>query len=116
MAIAVGAVDASMCEMAQNVLGVGHIRSYTRRHPHFDDETVFAVQSVRDLVAVVVPFLDAHMPPCKKRDQYLVWRHKLIRFWNNDMKRRRPCTEDGCDKPQRGRGVCRRHYYVRYGK
>src|SRR5262245_9938993 len=46
---------------------------------HYDDEVQFTVQATRELVEVVVPFMDAHLPESYKREQYLEWRGAAIR-------------------------------------
>jgi hypothetical protein len=77
--VALASVDAEVCHLLHAFFGVGSVRTYARRRPHHDDECVFAVQGRRDLVEVVVPFLDAHLPPSHKRDQYEAWRAALLR-------------------------------------
>lgn len=113
-AIALADIDYGMCDAAKAVLGVGHLYRYPRRQPHFHDEAVFVVQSAEELVHHVVPFMDAYLPYSKKRDQYISWRSALVDFWNNEIKRRRACTIDGCSALQRAKNVCRRHYYLIY--
>ena len=115
-AVHLGATDASMCWYFAALLGVGHVNNYRRRRPHYDDETVYAVTSLPDLVEVVVPFMDEHLPPSYKREQYLAWRADLLEYWETKAKRRRLCTEPGCEEPQRAKGVCRHHYHERYGQ
>ena len=78
-AVALGALDEGVCHLLHAFFVVGSVRTYARRRPHHDDECVFAVQGRRDLVEVVVPFLDAHLPPSHKRDQYEAWRAALLR-------------------------------------
>ncbi len=85
-AVGLGAADAGTCHLLQDFLGVGQVRRYPRRKAHFDDEVVFAVRSVPDLVDVVVPFMDAHLPLSHKRTQYLAWRPELLAY---DASRRR---------------------------
>lgn len=115
-AVALGAQDAGMCELLREVLDVGRVRRYPRRRPDYDDEVVWTVQSLRELVEVVVPFLDEHLPPSHKREQYLAWRADLLAYWANRARRPRPCTVEGCDRPRRAHGLCRRHYYEAYGR
>ena len=43
--------------------GAAASRRYGRRQPHYDDEVTFVVRRLRDLVEVVVPFMDEHLPP-----------------------------------------------------
>jgi hypothetical protein len=74
------------------------------------------VQSVRELVERVVPFMDVYLPPSKKRNQYLRWREELLHHWEHTARRRRTCTVEGCEAPQRGKGVCRKHYYAAFGR
>lgn len=114
-AVALGATDAAMCAALREFFGVGHVYRYARRKEHYDDEVVFAVQSLRELVEMVVPFMDAHLPPCHKRRQYEAWRADLLDHWEHGAKRRRPCSIDGCDLPRRAKGLCRRHYYETFG-
>jgi hypothetical protein len=59
--------------------------------------------------------MDEHLPDSHKRTQYLVWRAQLLDYWEHRARRRRPCTVAGCEQPQRAKGVCRHHYYERYG-
>lgn len=59
--------------------------------------------------------MDMYLPPSLKRDQYLKWRTELLDFWENKAKRRRTCTIEGCETLQRGKGVCRKHYYALFG-
>lgn len=115
-AVELGATDGQMCEVIAQVIGAGHVHRYASRQPHFDDSTVLAVQSIPELVDKVVPFMDVYLPSSKKREQYMTWRRELLHHWEHAARRRRPCTVDGCEILQRGKGLCRRHYYQRYRK
>jgi hypothetical protein len=79
-AVALGASDEEMCDLLRLVLGVGRVRRYPRRKPHYDDEVVYAVRAFRDLIDVVVPFMDEHLPPSYKRTQYEAWREELLGY------------------------------------
>lgn len=114
--VALGSTDAGMCELLRDFLGVGRVRRYERRCEHYDDEVVWTVRSPRELVEVVVPFLDDHLPLSYKREQYLAWRAQLMAYWHERARRPRQCTVEGCDAPRRARGLCRHHYYAAYGR
>lgn len=113
-AIHLGSSDGAVCELWAATLGVGSVHTYARRMKHYDDETVFAVQSLSALVKTIVPFMDAHLPASHKREQYLRWRRELLSYWEHDAKRKRPCIVEGCKRPRRAKRLCRHHYYVRY--
>ena len=108
--VSLAACDLATCDLFLTWLGVGTITRAPRRAEHYDDEVTYAVQAIPDLVEVVVPFLDEHLPPSHKREQYLVWRADLMAYWHERARRRRLCTVSGCDEPRRARGLCRRHY------
>ncbi len=113
-AVALGASDAGTCEALHAFFGAGTLHRRARRRAHYDDEVSFQVRALRDLVEVVVPFMDEHLPLSFKHDQYQWWRQQLVTYWDEDARRRRPCSVDGCDAPSRGFGLCRRHYYQQY--
>jgi hypothetical protein len=115
-AVTLARADEAMCHLLQDYLGCGRIRLYPRRQPHYDDEVVFVVRRLRDLVEVVVPFLDEHLRPCHKRTQYEPWREELLSYWHVKARRARTCTVEGCDQPRRAKGLCRRHYYAAFGR
>lgn len=112
---ALGATDTATCELLRDLFGVGHVRWYPRRKPHYDDEVVFHVQRLRDLVEVVVPFMDEHLSASYKREQYECWRAALLEYWETRARRRRMCSIEGCGRPNRSRSLCRQHYYAAYG-
>lgn len=95
-------------------MGVGHIYDSPRREAHHDDQSTFMILSLRQLINVVVPFMDEHLPPSYKRRQYLEWRARLFDYWEHKAKRVRPCTVDGCEDPRRAHGLCRHHLSVQY--
>jgi len=100
-----------MCEHMRELIGVGHLVRSPRRKPHYDDEVQFYVSSTRELVDVVIPFMDAHLPLSYKREQYLEWRGRLLEYWEHGFRRRKRCTIDDCDAPARAYGLCRRHLW-----
>jgi hypothetical protein len=109
--VGLGATDAASCEWLKQYFDAGRVYWYPRRKTHYDDEATFAVQKMRDLVEVIVPFMDEHLPPSYKREQYEVWRVGLLDYWDNKAKRVRPCTVDGCERPRRAHGLCRHHLF-----
>jgi hypothetical protein len=111
-AVGLGATDAGMCELMHEFFGVGNIWTSPRRKPHYDDEVTYAVQSQPDLIEVIVPFMDEHLPESYKRIQYLDWRAQLFHYWEHRARRRRPCSVDGCDAPRRAHGYCRHHLWL----
>lgn len=114
-AVALGATDANACRMLACYFGVGSLTQWPRRKPHYQDEVTFAIQSLRDHLAVTIPFMDEHLRVSYKREQYLAWRAELLDHWEHHAKRVRPCTVDGCEAPRRAHGVCRQHLYARHG-
>ncbi len=114
-AVGLGATDIVSCQLLSIYFGVGRIQRSPRRSEHQDDEVCFAVRSLRELVEVVVPFMDEHLPPSYKRTQYEAWRTRLLDYWEHDAKRVRPCSVEGCERPRRAKGLCRSHYYAAFG-
>jgi hypothetical protein len=112
--LGLGTSDRPMCVAFLDLFGVGHVHDSPRRRAHYDDESTYAVRSLRDLVEVVVPFMDEHLPPSYKRTQYLAWKERLLDYWEHRAKRVRPCEVEGCEAPRRAHGLCRRHLYVYY--
>jgi hypothetical protein len=115
-AVALGATDAATCEKIHGYFGVGAVRTYPRRKAHYDDEVLYNVRAMRDLIEVILPFMDEHLPPSYKRDQYEVWRAALVDYWQHGARQRgrRPCIIEGCDRPQRAKDLCRHHYFEEY--
>ena len=75
----------------------------------------FTVNSVTAHRSATIPFADQFLLPSAKRAQFEQWRSALD---NHDQahpnpygKGRSSCSEPGCDRPVRGRGLCRAHYY-----
>lgn len=110
-AVGLGASDSESCIRLHEFFGVGSINFSPRRKPHFDNEVRFSVRAFPDLMNVIVPFMDEHLPPSYKRTQYLQWREVLLDYWKHRAKRRRPCIVPGCETRRRAHGYCRKHLY-----
>ena len=67
--VGMGATDTHLCGFLRDLLGVGRLHFSPRRRPHYDDEITYVVGRLRDLVEVVIPFMDGHLPPSYKRVQ-----------------------------------------------
>jgi hypothetical protein len=113
-AIALGANDHEMVELLHEFLGCGRVTWRRRRKDHYDDEVTFVVRRMKDLVEVVIPFMDEHLPPSYKRQQFEPWRAEVLEYWDTGVRRRRGCTVEGCEVPQRAKGLCRHHYYEEF--
>ena len=90
--VGLGAADAGTCTLLQAFFAVGHIFSSPRRRPHFDDEVAFQVRKLADLVGVIVPFMDEHLPNSYKHMQYRTSRVEVLNAWNLRSARRRQIT------------------------
>jgi hypothetical protein len=113
--VALGASDQVSVELLHHHFGVGYVRWFARRQAHYDDEVRWTVRRLRDLVGVIVPFMDVHLPPSHKREQYLTWRAALVDHWEHRARRRGTCSAPGCDAPHRAHGWCRHHLYLERG-
>lgn len=100
-----------MCEVVRTFFSVGSVTRSARRRPHYDDEVQYSVQAVRELVEIVVPFMDAHLPPSHKREQHLEWRARLLDHWRHRARRRATCSVNGCTTPAKAHGLRRRHLW-----
>lgn len=116
--VALGARDASACNLLQAYFGCGTVHAYARRAPTFDDEVRFQVRRFADLRNVIVPFMDEHLPPSRKRDQFDAWRHELLADATRRSTPPRVCRVEGCGRPHRAKGLCSTHYraWVRAGR
>jgi hypothetical protein len=115
-AIGLGASDASTCELLVQFFGGGAVYCSPPRKAGNDGEVNYRVLRLSDLVDVVVPFMDEHLPPSYKRQQFLAWRARLLEYWETDAKRRRTCSVEGCDETRRAKGVCRHHHDAQFGR
>jgi hypothetical protein len=91
----------------------------TPRSPNWLLTTAFSVTSQRDHLERVIPFADRYLLACAKRDQFELWRDQLLAYRLNRPSQygRGPsqCSVPGCQRPVRGRGKCRHHYYLETG-
>jgi len=108
-----------MLEALRRALGFGSIRTAPPQREHWLPRAVYAVNSRRAHFAATIPFMDQYLLPSAKRVQYERWRDALIEHElahpSKFGKGPRPCSKPGCDKPVRGRGLCRSHYYRETG-
>jgi hypothetical protein len=114
--VSVAAADAASVETLYEFLGVGSVHRSPRRRAHYDDVATYAVTAVGDLLRSIVPFMDEHLLPSHKREQYLRWRTGLLAYWEYDVSRPRPCSVPGCERVRRAKGLCRHHYYRHFGR
>jgi hypothetical protein len=113
--ISLAARDRDLLVTLQDVLTAGSI--YVRRgaREHHQPIATLLISSRIDHHRATIPFAEVFLPPSVKREQFEQWRDALYAYEDHDSIRwgRGPstCREPDCERPVRGRGLCRRHYY-----
>jgi hypothetical protein len=95
--------------------GRGSIQTATPRNPRWQPIASYSVSSRKAIRDVLIPFCDEFLLYSAKREQYDDWRARFDAYerahptqWGKGPS---TCSKPGCDKPVRGRGLCRSHYY-----
>jgi len=82
---------------------------------HWQPTSVLRIHSIWAHRSATIPFAEAYLLPCAKRRQFQEWRDRLFAYDlahpNRYGKGPSPCSVPGCEKPVRGRMLCRSHYY-----
>jgi hypothetical protein len=107
--------DQPMLVALKSFLGCGTLRRAHRRRSHHLPIAIFEVHSSKLHHAAVIPFAEQFLLPSQKRDQFHRWRDALYEYEERRPSQygrgRSTCSIPRCDKPVRGRGLCRTHYY-----
>ncbi|MGQ0803646.1 MAG: LAGLIDADG family homing endonuclease [Actinomycetota bacterium] len=113
--VTVATRDRPMLEALQCFLGCGSIWDYPPARPEWQPESSFEIQSAQLHREVTIPFAEAYLLPCHKRGQFEAWRDALYAYEERRPSQygrgRSECSVPGCNKPVRGRMLCRSHYY-----
>jgi hypothetical protein len=111
--------DRPLLEALRMCLGVGSIHDTAPRKSHWLPSSTFSVGSMHAHRRATIPFCERFLPTTAKRRQFELWRNALYSF---DLlhpsrygKGPSPCKVVDCDLPVRGRGLCRKHYYLETG-
>ncbi len=114
-AVCVAERDRDLLERLQRRLGFGSICLQRSRRLRWQPTTTLTVNSRRAHRLSVIPFMDRHLLPSAKRDQFDQWVAAMDAYDSEHPTRwgmgPSTCRIDGCEKPVRGRGLCRSHYY-----
>ena len=110
----VAARDRPLLEALRMLLQRGTINDEPGRRG-WQPSSTFTIGSNRAHHAATIPFSDTFLLPSAKRDQYRRWRDALVAHEALHPSKigRGPsaCSQPGCGRPVRGRGLCRSHYY-----
>jgi hypothetical protein len=113
--VTVASRDRAMLEAIRAHLRFGSIRDMAAEREHWQPRSEYTVNSRQAHFLATIPFMERYLLPSAKRAQYERWRDALLEHERAHPskfgKGPSPCSEPGCDKPVRGRGLCRSHYY-----
>jgi hypothetical protein len=107
--------DRRILEALAAFLGHGAIRDKPPSRPNHQPLSELAISSMRIHRAATIPFARSFLLPCHKREQFEAWVESIDAY-----EKRRPsqygrgrseCSQPDCEKPVRGRSLCRSHYY-----
>ncbi len=114
-AITVASRDRLLLEALRSFLGFGSIRDLAPAREGYQPESELRITSLRAHHAATIPSADAFLLRSAKRNQFEEWRARLLtqeqEHPNRYGKGPSTCTVPGCNKPVRGRMLCRSHYY-----
>ena len=107
--------DRALLEDLRHFLSYGSINDRPAPRPHWQPTSSFLIGSFRGDRAATIPFGEQYLLPSAKRRQFEKWHEAMAAYeatkptrWGNGLS---TCGEPGCDRPVRGRGLCRSHYY-----
>lgn len=107
--------DRPLLEDLQAFLGYGSLYDRPPQNSRWLPTVSFTINSISAHRAVTIPFAERYLLPCAKREQFEQWHQALRAFDVAHPSRwgRGPslCSEPDCERPVRGRGLCRAHYY-----
>jgi hypothetical protein len=113
--ISMASRDRELITALHEFLGVGSVAEIPSPNGRWLPQTRLSVGSRLAHRVATIPFADEFLMPCAKRDQFERWRNQFEQYERLHPTRigfgPSTCAEDGCDKPVRGRGLCRSHYY-----
>jgi len=107
--------DRALLQMLRDYLGYGSIYDTPPKRLNWQPTSTFSIGSLTAHHAATIPFAEQFLLPSAKRRQFEEWRDAMLAYEEvhpNPFGRGRAiCSEPGCDKFVRGRGLCRSHYY-----
>jgi hypothetical protein len=111
--------DRHILQVLRDFLGFGSINDVPAVKHHWQPLSYFVINSRRAHHLATIPFALTFLLPSAKRDQFLQWKSALDRYEKDHPSRYgegpSTCSVLGCEKPVRGRKLCRSHYYQATG-
>ena len=111
--------DLPVVTALRDFIGVGSIQHEEARRSTWLPTVNYTITGRRGIRTSLLPFCDTYLIAGAKRTQYLRWRGRFTeyeaRFPSNWGAGPSPCAVAGCDRPVRGRGLCRVHYHEATG-
>jgi hypothetical protein len=111
--------DRAVVVRLRDAIGAGSIARQVPQRRGWQPTVTLSVSGRKSLREQAIPFFDEHLVAGDKRRQYLDWRRAFTEYeahfpssWGAGPS---PCARPGCDRPVRGRGLCRAHYYEETG-
>ena len=108
-------LDRPLLQTLRAFLGAGSIYDAPARNERWQPVSTLNITSERAHLDRTIPFAERYLLASAKRHQFESWRDRLFEYratrptqWGRG---RSTCSIDACDKPVRGRGLCRSHYY-----
>lgn len=113
--VSIASRDEALLKALRQCLGYGSIHTRPPERPGWQQMSIFTIASRKAHHAATLPFCEVFLLPSAKRRQFTLWRDAL-RFYEVERPTRygkgpSECSVPGCDKPVRGRMLCRSHYY-----
>jgi hypothetical protein len=107
--------DRPLLEALRDHLGYGSLHDRPSQRSNWQPTSTFTISSLTAHHAATIPFAERFLLLSAKRRQFEGWRDAMLAYEEvhpNPFGRGRSiCSEPGCGKFVRGRGLCRSHYY-----
>jgi len=76
--ISLADIDIKILEKIKDYFKVGHLKTYDKRKPHYHNESTYSVQSIKDILEVIIPFFEMiNLQGTHKEEQFKVWKKEV---------------------------------------